>query len=136
MKIYWLLGLFLFSAVPSFAADSWRLCSRLENGTEFSMTQYKMTMSLKPDSVSGSGGCNHYTGKVSKAPGLLFETIMSTQMACLKEDGQYDFDLMEAEETFLSIMATANRMTRSDGGIQIFNGEGDELRFAPEGSCK
>lgn len=136
MKIYLFVGLFLFSTLPSFASESWRLCSRVKNGTEFSMLNYKMDLTLEANYVSGSGGCNHYGGEVAHKSDLLFENIRITQKACLREDGQYDLDLMEAEEYFLSVLSSAQRMTMNDGDLRIFNGDGDELRFAPEGSCQ
>jgi heat shock protein HslJ len=100
------------------------------------MLHYQMTLSLGQDRISGSGGCNHYTGKISTTPGLLFENIMSGQMACLREDGKFDYDLMEAEENFISILSDANEMDERNDSLKIFSGSGDELRFAREGGCR
>jgi heat shock protein HslJ len=86
--------------------------------------------------ISGSGGRNHYVDELARNSDILFENIRSTTKACLREDGHYDIDLMEAEQYFLSVLSSAKSVTTNEGELRIFNSYGDELRFAPEGGCR
>lgn len=136
MKLSLFSILALLFVAPAFAADPWRLCSRVEGGRETSMLQYEMTLKIEEDAVFGQGGCNSYGGEVVRDSEFLFQNIRMTQMACGDENGNYDEDLMNAEQLFVADLSRATAIIESGNGLKIETADQVELRFALEGQCR
>ena len=63
----------------------------------------RVTLSLANGTVSGSGGCNQYSGPVEYANGRIrIGPLISTKMACAESD------LMQLEQKFLDALQTAS----------------------------
>lgn len=135
MKLYLAAAALLFAATPALA-DSWRLCSVSEAGREETRSQYQMTFNLEGTGVHGKAGCNNYSAELTNGGDQVFTEIRSTIMACLREDGSYHQELMDAEAQFLGILSRANTMVSNETALSISTNDGSELRFAREGACQ
>ena len=66
------------------------------------------------DRLSGSAGCNRFSGRYSATGGTLIAgPLMATEMACPG---------MEVEQSFFKLMATPVRLTFADDGTLILTG--------------
>jgi heat shock protein HslJ len=75
--------------------------------------------------VSGSGGCNTYFAKyeVRDSKLSIFEMAF-TEMACISIEG-----VMEQEQEFLSLLASAQSFQTDDTKLTIFCSGGQQLHF-------
>jgi heat shock protein HslJ len=107
------------------------------NGTAWTLTSIdhtaplkgtKLTIEFAEGKVSGSSGCNSYSGsyeingeKISTGP------IAMTLMACV------DPGMMEQEQSFLAYLGDLKTFVRSEGQLQIFRSDGKALTLIPKG---
>lgn len=76
---------------------------------------------LDGDRVSGSGGCNRFTGPANAATGAVrIGPLASTRMAC-------PGDAMQAEARFLSALERARGARLDDGRLTLLDGAGAPL---------
>ena len=85
-----------------------------------------ITISFKDGQVSGSSGCNSFSGEYQvRGKKIEFGMMMSTLMACV------DPAMMEQETAFMQYFGNTQRFELVDGQLQFF-GSGDEaLMFIP-----
>lgn len=100
-----------FAAQPqTLAGTSWTVVSynNGENAVVSVLSGSSPSVEFGEDgSVSGSGGCNRFTGTVTAEEGALtFGPLATTQMACADPEG-----VMEQETAFLTALATATFYT-------------------------
>jgi hypothetical protein len=77
------------------------------------------------DRVSGSAGCNLYSGtyRLMSKEGIDFTTLTTTRKACAP-------DLMDQERRFLSILeAVEGHSFYSDGSFSLVSPDGRAIRF-------
>jgi heat shock protein HslJ len=87
----------------------------------------EITATFNPDEaeVSGSSGCNHYFGDYKVAgSGLSLSNMGWTEMACLTPEG-----VMEQEQEFLSMFATAESFEIQEDKLIIFTANDQLLKF-------
>lgn len=71
--------------------------------------------------VSGSGGCNRYTGALAEVDGTLhIGQLASTRMACPPA-------LLDQETRFLIALAKTARLERRDDTLTLFGADGARL---------
>ena len=74
-------------------------------------------------SLSGSGGCNNYSGTFTAYDQTLrISGLSSSQTLCATPEG-----IMEQEGQFLSLMQQANQMSISAGQLTIFDASGNRI---------
>ena len=74
----------------------------------------------KDDNVSGTGGCNDYTGTYTvDGDALTFGPLASTMKACGEPEG-----VMEQETVFMSLMQAATGYKLDGGQLHILNEKG------------
>ena len=86
-----------------------------------------LTLRLDSGRVSGSAGCNSFSGTYRSRGGdkLEFGPLAATRIAC-------DPQLMEQEARYLSILDAAESYNRyGDGGVSIIAPDGRAIRFRP-----
>jgi heat shock protein HslJ len=110
------------------AGVTWRL-ERF--GLSEAPVEVQVTLEVDPDgAVSGSAGCNNYSGQVTSDPaGTSFEVgpMAVTQRMCPPEQ-------MDVEDRFLSAMGTVTGYSWSQGQLQLAydqDGEFQALHFDP-----
>jgi heat shock protein HslJ len=87
------------------------------NGQE-PIASHQPTLQFKLGQVSGTTGCNHYSGTYHvEGDSIRFEGIFSTEMACLEPEG-----LMDQERIYLELLQTVDQ----------YELEADRLRFFAE----
>jgi heat shock protein HslJ len=92
----------------------------LLEGTEITAT-FKST----EDKVSGSAGCNTYFARYEvKGSKLSIFDLAYTAMACLSPEG-----VMEQEQEFLTILASAQSFQADDITLTVFCSGGQQLNF-------
>jgi hypothetical protein len=87
-----------------------------------------MTLDLAAGQVSGSSGCNSYSGGVAVDGGefSVVSPIAATMMACADEG------LMDQESQFLAILTAAQSYTLEDDLLRIVSADGQELTFTAQ----
>lgn len=74
-------------------------------------------------SLSGSAGCNNYSGGfMAFDKTLRTSNLTNSQALCQNPDG-----VMEQEGTFLSLMTQASKMAISAGQLEVFDGSGNRI---------
>lgn len=84
-----------------------------------------VTLRLDGERVSGSAGCNLYSGtyRLMSKEGIDFTTLTTTRRACTPE-------LMDQERRFLSILeAVEGYSFYSDGSFSLVSPDGRAIRF-------
>jgi heat shock protein HslJ len=117
------------SAMPqgSLHGSEWQL---LTVGGAPAIAGYEATMMLTQGRVTGTTGCNRYTGSYTlpARDALEFGPIASTMMAC--SDPQ-----MEQERAFLKALEGTRYYARSEGSLTLKGANGEELAtFEPRKS--
>lgn len=84
------------------------------------------TLIFSPDGrVSGSTGCNQYTGSYDiEGDDIIFSQIATTRKACPEA-------LMNQEQTFLSVIETPLRLEFNENGALLLSGPDRSLRALP-----
>ena len=108
------------------AGATWRLDDLAGRGV---IDNSHVTIEFLPDgNVTGSGGCNRYSGSATlKGPQITFTPLASTMMACAPE-------LMDQEMRFYAALGKASTVSFDKTGallIQV-NGEPKPLLFRKE----
>lgn len=107
--------------------SSWQA---VELGSRPSLSDVRSTVSFQDGEVSGSGGCNSYTGSYEAssggayggAPTLSITNVGGTEMAC--ED-----PVMEQEQAFYdALLATTSYRIAADG-LELLDGDEVVARF-------
>jgi heat shock protein HslJ len=81
-----------------------------------------VTAKIGNGEVSGSAGCNSYSGKYSVSGSKVnVKDLVSTMMAC---DGQ---GVMDQESAFLKAMGEANSFALNNGNLEVKNSGGDTI---------
>ena len=115
------------SAVPasndSLDGTSWELYAISKH---FPIEGSNITIAFEDGQVSGSSGCNRYSGeyKVSGKK-IEFGMLASTLMACV------DTAMMEQETVFMQMLGDAQRFEIVDGQLQIYWSDHEALTFIP-----
>jgi heat shock protein HslJ len=74
----------------------------------------------KDDQVSGTGGCNDYTGTYTvDGDALTFGPLAATMKACSEPEG-----VMEQETAFMSLLQSATGFKLDGGQLHILNDKG------------
>jgi heat shock protein HslJ len=80
-----------------------------------------MTIAFAAGRVSGSGGCNRFTGTYEEAgESISFGALATTRMACADE-------VMAAERTYLAALETVSSWTATDAELVLSDDAADEL---------
>jgi len=88
-------------------------------------TKITATFDSTEGTVSGSTGCNHYSGSYEVDSDVLaISRIAMTEMACLEPEG-----IMEQEQRYVSALGTSGRYDYQDGELKIFYSPGEVLVF-------
>jgi heat shock protein HslJ len=104
----------------SWLLQAYRKSTPLEGST--------LTASFENGEISGSAGCNHYSGRYQvKGNKITISEVASTLMACPEPEG-----LMEQESMFLNYLSDAQTFTLADGRLMIFQSQGEALTFIPQ----
>jgi heat shock protein HslJ len=75
-------------------------------------------------SVSGTGGCNRFSGTYTVSSNMLtFSPLASTRMACV------DAAASQQETAFFAALEAANGYALADDGLTIWYGDGQEMRL-------
>ena len=78
-------------------------------------TEIIATFDSQDSQVTGSAGCNTYTGDYeAKKHDLSISTLARTEMACVGPEG-----VMEQEQQYLSALQAAESYTIEDGELRI-----------------
>ena len=116
-------ALLTYEAGPTGAAaleGAWNVTSYYSGNAITSVTTgSKLTAIFAADSVSGSAGCNTYTGpSVVNGSSIKIGPLASTKMACMNEDlSQQETSFLAAMELATSFTITGNRLDLlRDGG--------------------
>jgi len=73
--------------------------------------------------LSGSGGCNNYSGGfIAFDQTLRMRNISSSQVFCSAPEG-----IMEQEGEILALMNRSSRMAISAGQLEVFDGSGKRI---------
>ena len=86
-----------------------------------------MTISFDKDGISGTSGCNSYTGQATVEDGAItidVSTFSHTEKACEGPDG-----LMEQEERFLDLLPRVQRYGTYGDGLFLQTDEDVFLLF-------
>ncbi len=115
------------SAVPasidSLDGTSWELYAISKH---FPIEGSTITIAFEDGHVSGSAGCNSYSGEYQvDGKRIEFGMLASTLMACV------DPAMMEQETMFLQFLGNAQRFELVDGQLQIFWSDHEALTFVP-----
>jgi heat shock protein HslJ len=80
------------------------------------------TLSIADGRVSGSGGCNSYSGEAQvKGASVKFLGVAMTEMACL------DAAVMETEQVFMEALNATARAEYSEGELTFLSKDGEAL---------
>lgn len=83
----------------------------------------QLTAEFKDGNVSGTGGCNNYSGAaLVKGDNLAIGPLASTMMFCMQPEG-----VMDQESNFLANMQNAATYKVAGGKLEIFDAEGTLL---------
>ena len=85
------------------------------------------TMEFEDGQVSGTTGCNHYSGSYQiNGNAISFDALFSTEMACMDPEG-----VMEQERIYLELLGSADRFELSDSEdvLTIYAGPHQILTF-------
>jgi heat shock protein HslJ len=78
--------------------------------------------------VSGSAGCNSYSGKYEiDGDQIRIHELAWTLMACMNPEG-----VMEQETTIMQFLSDAHDFHLSDTQLMIFRTDGEALTFVPQ----
>jgi heat shock protein HslJ len=84
-----------------------------------------VTVLFEGERVSGSAGCNRFTGTYERAgTGLKIGPLATTMMAC-------EQPIMEQESQFTSLLGAAKTFRIAEGRLTINAGGGQTLTFLP-----
>ena len=127
--IYTVVGLTTCSSPDSMLEDTkWYLNSYgVQDNSEAIIedTEITATFNSAEGKVSGSGGCNTYFAKYEvKGSELSIVEMAFTEMACISIEG-----VMEQEQEFLSLLASARSFQADDTTLTIFCSGGRQLYF-------
>jgi heat shock protein HslJ len=85
-----------------------------------------ITIAFEDGQVSGSAGCNSYSGEYQvNGKKIKFGMLASTLMACI------DTAIMEQETMFMQMLGDAHRFEIVDGQLQIYWSDHEALTFIP-----
>jgi heat shock protein HslJ len=88
-------------------------------------TQITATFNSGSGEVNGSAGCNNYFAEYSiNEDTLSIIGMAATEMACLSPEG-----VMEQEQEFLALLASAQSFQASNSILTIFCADGQQLYF-------
>lgn len=109
----------------------------LLEGTSWKLLHYRktqvrdgliITARFEGTQVSGSAGCNSYSGTYQiDGDKITIGPLASTMMACLDPA-----DVMEMEQMFLEWMSNAQTLDLTEDQLMIFRPDGEALTFIPE----
>ncbi len=129
LSVFTVIGLAACSAPNSMLDDTkWFLRSYGEQGKLKAIiegTEITAIFNSTEDEVSGSAGCNTYFARYQvKGSKLSIFEMAYTEMACLSPEG-----VMEQEQEFLTILASAQSFQADDTTLTIFCSGGQQLYF-------
>ena len=91
------------------------------------LSGYEPTMKFEANRISGSTGCNLYSGAFQiKDDRIEFDGVQSTEMACLDPEG-----LMDQEQIFLEILRGVVRFSLTDEELVLIADVDRHLKFLP-----
>lgn len=86
------------------------------------------TITFEEGQVSGTASCNHYGGGYEvKGDSIRFESLFSTEMACMEPEG-----VMEQERAYLEMLGAAERFELVEGKLTIYADALGTLTFGTE----
>ncbi len=93
-------------------------------GRNFSADKPNIEFNRDTKRVSGSGGCNRFSGTFEVNGSLLkFSPLMSTKMACL------DGDRQRVETSFMNLLQKTTRFETAGNKLRLYSGDGSALVF-------
>ena len=112
----------------------WNLCSidsgsdKTQNITPQDVSAFEITLTLSPDTVSGTSGCNMYAGDYVPKAEPLFQRVSWTDAAC------NSVEVMEMERQFVDLFLKAKTVTWDERALVLTTANGDKLNFS-SGRC-
>lgn len=114
---------------PDLVDTAWRLAGI--DGRELDPELPDVTLAFESDRVSGSGGCNWYTGWLAEADGgFTISHLAVTRRSCVHPR------IMDREARYLAALETISSYRLSDGELTLIYGSAEEeaqLVFEPPG---
>ena len=96
-------------------------------GRKFSADKPNIIFDREQKRVSGSGGCNRFSGTVEiDGSKMKFSRLIITKMACL------DAELQNVETTFLRLLETTTRFELQANTLQLYANDSLVLAFAEQ----
>ena len=87
-----------------------------------------ITLSFADGEISGSGGCNSYSGSYQvQGDRISFGETVITLQACMEPDG-----VLDQESAYMAILGVVKRFVLEDGGLMLVTQDGKALRFESE----
>ncbi len=115
------------AGIRSLAGTSWKATGILSGGGVSSLVEgTDVTLEIAADgAVSGSAGCNRFTGKATLGEGTIaFGPLASTMMACVEPAGA-----MEQETAYLAALESATTWQVDGAKLTLRNGDTTAATF-------
>lgn len=112
----------------------WNLCSidsgsdKTQNLAPRDVSAFEITLTLSPDTVSGTSGCNMYAGDYTPHEVPLFKRVSWTDAACESAE------VMEMEREFVDLFLDAKTITWDERALILTTSSGEKLNFS-SGRC-
>ncbi len=106
------------SAAVDLAGTDWQLTTLHGNAPIPGTT---ITLSFSEETISGSGGCNHYEGNYElSGDSLVLTDLFWTEMGCMEPAG-----ILEQETNYLLTLNEAVKVQQVDDRLELHNEAGE-----------